>query len=109
MALVGVMAAKLLKIKISVLAQCDMSNQVQELTDDHNMAEMVDQYLSMLYQQADDLLIRHEGERLPLLDKGVSPGKIRLLELTRQTEFPFGSHQHSLKSDPQQETSSNMN
>jgi len=109
MALVGVMAAKLLKVKISVLAQCNMSNQVQELTDDHNMAGMVDQYLSMLYQQADEVLIRHEGERLPLLDKGVSPGKIRLLELTRQTEFPFGSPQHSLATDPQQEASSSKN
>jgi hypothetical protein len=100
MALVGVMAAKLLKVRISVLAQCDISNHIQELTDDHNMAEIVDQYLSMLYQQADELLIRHEGERLPLLDKGVTPSKIRLLELTRQTEFPFGSHHHSLTSDP---------
>ena len=75
MGLVGLMAAKLMRIPVSGIYHTDFPKFVRSMTDDHQMEQMTWRYMIWFYQQLDHVFVPSEHYRRVLTDQGIKPRK----------------------------------
>lgn len=79
MGLVGLAAARLLRIRKTGIYHTDVPLFVHHMTGDHNLAQLAWQYMYWFYSQMDLLLVPSDYYRRQLIAHGFSPQKLAVL------------------------------
>ncbi|MCS1407047.1 MAG: hypothetical protein M2R45_00203 [Verrucomicrobia subdivision 3 bacterium] len=72
MGVLALLSARLLNIRCSVLAQPQVPDYVNQMTDDPNFELMAENYLDWFYDQADRVFCQSPAEKQRLVAQGVT-------------------------------------
>ncbi|MGB8167321.1 MAG: glycosyltransferase family 1 protein, partial [Chthoniobacteraceae bacterium] len=77
--LTALLAAKILGIRTSGIYHTDFPQYVRILTDDNFLETLTWNFMKWFYEQLDLLYVNSEGYRRAWTDRGIAPGKIKIL------------------------------